>query len=216
MLKHEKIKLIIDSGIIAIMRAKSSDQLIEATAAILDGGVKVVEVTMTTPGALELIEAAKKKFGNQILFGGGSVLDAETTRAVILAGADFVVSPTLNLSMITMCNRYSIPIIPGCYTPSEILLAWETGADMVKLFPANLGGPELIKSILAPLPQVLLVPVGGINLETTAKFIANGASAVGVGSDLVNQKLLDTANFSELKSRAASFINEVKKGRGEL
>jgi 2-dehydro-3-deoxyphosphogluconate aldolase/(4S)-4-hydroxy-2-oxoglutarate aldolase len=213
--KTEKLELIHETGLIAIMRAQSSDQLIAAADAIREGGVKVIEVTMTTPGALKVIAEATKKYGHETLFGAGSVLDAQTARAAILAGAGYIVGPTLNLEMIAMCNRYSIPVIPGCYTPSEMLTAWEAGADMVKLFPASVGGPGLVKAILAPLPQLRIVPVGGVNLETAAEFIRKGAYALGVGSSLVNQQLLDAGDMEELTLRAADFIKEVKKGRGQ-
>jgi 2-dehydro-3-deoxyphosphogluconate aldolase/(4S)-4-hydroxy-2-oxoglutarate aldolase len=213
MTKTEKLDLIRQTGIIAIMRAQGSDQLIAAADAIQAGGVRAIEVTMNTPGALRVIEEASKRYGEEVLFGAGTVLDAETARAAILAGADFVVSPSLNLDMLAMCNRYSIPLTPGCYTPTEMLKAWEAGADMVKLFPASVGGPSLIKAIRAPLPQLEIVPVGGVNLDTAADFIRNGAAALGVGSDLVSQKLLDERNMEELTRRAAAFIEQVKKGR---
>lgn len=213
MTKAEKLDLIRQTGIIAIMRSQGSDQLIAAADAIQAGGVRAIEVTMNTPGALRVIEEASKRYGEEVLFGAGTVLDAETARAAILAGADFVVSPSLNLDMLAMCNRYSIPLIPGCYTPTEMLKAWEAGADMVKLFPASVGGPSLIKAIRAPLPQLEIVPVGGVNLDTAADFIRNGAAALGVGSDLVSQKLLDERNIEELTRRAAAFIEQVKKGR---
>jgi 2-dehydro-3-deoxyphosphogluconate aldolase/(4S)-4-hydroxy-2-oxoglutarate aldolase len=213
--KVEKLKIIRDTGVIAIMRAKSSEQLISAADAIMKGGVKVIEVTMTTPGALEVISTAKKRYGSEVIFGAGSVLDPETGRAAILAGADFVVAPTLNLELIAMCNRYSIPVAPGCYTPTEALTGWEAGADLIKLFPASFGGPDLVKAILAPLPQIQIIPVGGVNLETAAEFIKKGSAALGVGSSLVSQKLLDAGDLDELTRRAAGFIEQVKIGRGE-
>ncbi len=213
--KIEKLKIIRDTGVIAIMRAKSSEQLISAADAIMKGGVKVIEVTMTTPGALEVISTAKKRYGSEVIFGAGSVLDPETGRAAILAGADFVVGPTLNLELIAMCNRYSIPVAPGCYTPTEALTGWEAGADLIKLFPASFGGPDLVKAILAPLPQIQIIPVGGVNLETAAEFIKKGSAALGVGSSLVSQKLLDAGDLDELTRRAAGFIEQVKIGRGE-
>lgn len=213
--KTEKLELIHKTGLIAIMRAQSSDQLIAAADAIREGGVKVIEVTMTTPGALDVIAEATKRYGQEILFGAGTVLDAVSARSTILAGAGYIVAPTLNLEMIALCNRYSIPVVPGCFTPSEMLTAWEAGADMIKLFPASLGGPSLIKAILAPLPQLEIVPVGGVNLETAAEFIKNGAAALGVGSALISQALLDTNDMKELTRRAKAFIQEVKKGRGE-
>jgi len=212
--KTDKLNLIRETGVIAIMRAHSSEQLIVAADAIKAGGVRVIEVTMTTPGALDVIAEATRRYGDAVLFGAGSVLDAETARAALLAGAGFVVAPTLNLDVIALCNRYSIPVMPGCFTPTEMLAAWEAGADMVKLFPASIGGPALVKAIRAPLPQLEIVPVGGVNLDTAADFIRNGAAALGVGSSLVNQKLLDAGDMAELNRRAARFIEEVKKGRG--
>lgn len=211
--KSEKLRLIRETGVVAIMRARSSDQLVAAADAIYKGGVRVIEVTMTTPGALEVIREATKRFGQDVLFGAGSVLDAETARAAILAGAGFVVAPTLKVETIQLCNRYGIPVMPGCFTPTEMLTAWEAGSDMVKLFPAELGGPSLVKAILAPLPQLQIVPVGGVDLKTAADFIRCGAAALGVGSSLINQKLLDEGNMDELTRRAAAFIEEVKKGR---
>lgn len=213
MKKSEKLNLIRSTGVIAIMRAKSSEQLITASDAIKGGGVQVIEVTMTTPGALEVIREAKRKYSEDVLFGAGSVLDPETARMAIIAGADFIVAPTLNFKMVELCNRYGIPVIPGCYTPSEMLSAWEAGASMVKLFPASVGGPSLVKAILAPLPQLEIVPVGGVDLSTAEEFIRSGAAALGVGSSLLDKKLLEAGDFPELTRRAASFIEKVKKGR---
>jgi 2-dehydro-3-deoxyphosphogluconate aldolase/(4S)-4-hydroxy-2-oxoglutarate aldolase len=215
MKKHEKLKIIRETGVIAIMRAQSSEQLITAADAIKAGGVRVIEVTMTTPGALGVIETAKGRYGEGVLFGAGSVLDPETARAAILAGADFIVAPTLKGETIALCKRYSIPVMPGCATPTEALTAWEAGADMIKLFPASFGGAELVKAILAPLPHLEIVPVGGVDLDTAADFIRKGAAALGVGSSLVNQKLLDSGNLEELTRRAAAFIEEVQKGRAK-
>ena len=213
MKKWEKLNLIRDTGIIAIMRANSSDQLIAAADAIKDGGVRVIEVTMTTPGALKVIEDAKQQFGEDVLFGAGSVLDSETARAAILSGADFIVAPTLNLAVISLCNKYSIPVMPGCFTPTEALTAWEAGADMIKLFPASIGGPPFVKAFLAPMPQLEIVPVGGVNLDNAAEFIQKGSSAIGVGSSLVNQKILESGNFDEISNRAKLFVEQVQKGR---
>jgi 2-dehydro-3-deoxyphosphogluconate aldolase/(4S)-4-hydroxy-2-oxoglutarate aldolase len=213
--KVETLKIIRETGVIAIMRAQSSAQLIAAADAIKLGGVRAIEVTMTTPGALAVITEAKARYGSDIIFGAGTVLDPETGRSAILAGADFVVSPTLSLELVALCNRYSIPIAPGCYSPTEVLTGWEAGADFIKLFPASFGGPSLVKAILAPLPQVRIIPVGGVTLDTAADFIKKGAAALGVGSSLVNQKLLDEGNLEELTRRAAAYIQEVKKGRGQ-
>lgn len=211
--KSERLDLIRETGVIAIMRAQSSDQLMAAADAIKAGGVRVIEVTMTTPGAMEVIEAATQRYGDEVLFGAGSVLDAETARAAILAGAGFIVAPTLDVATIKLCNRYGVPVTPGIFTPTEALTAWEAGADMVKLFPASVGGPDMIKAILAPLPQLEIVPVGGVNLNTAAEFIRKGAAALGVGSSLVNQKLLDAGDMQELTRRATAFIDAVREGR---
>ena len=212
--KVEILNIIRETGVIAIMRAQSSEQLIAAADAIKLGGVRAIEVTMTTPGALDVIAEANERYGSDVIFGAGTVLDPQTGRAAILAGADFVVSPTLNLELVKLCNRYSIPVAPGCYSPTEVLTGWEAGADFIKLFPASVGGPGLVKAILAPLPQVRIIPVGGVNLDTAAGFIRSGAAALGVGSSLVNQKLLDEGNLDELTRRAAAYIQEVRKGRG--
>jgi 2-dehydro-3-deoxyphosphogluconate aldolase/(4S)-4-hydroxy-2-oxoglutarate aldolase len=211
--KRVMMELIYNTGVIAIMRAESSDQLLAAADAIKAGGVQVIEVTMTTPGALDVIVQATERYGADVLFGAGSVLDSESARAAILAGAQFVVCPTLNLKVIEICHRYSVPVVPGAYTPTEILTAWEAGADMVKVFPASVGGPAYFKAIKGPLPQVKLVPVGGVNLDTTADFVRAGADAVGVGGALVSQKLLDAGDFAALTERARRFYQEVAKGR---
>jgi len=204
---------ILDGGVVAIMRAKSSDQLLGAAKAVLAGGVAAIEVTMTTPGALDVIRQATSQFGKEVLFGVGSVLDAETARAAILAGAQFVVCPTLKLETIEICRRYSIPVVPGAYTPTEILSAWEAGANAVKVFPASAGGPAYLKAIKGPLPQVSLTAVGGVTVENAADFIRAGADFIGVGGELVNQKLLDASDFVQITERARTFRLEVEKGR---
>jgi 2-dehydro-3-deoxyphosphogluconate aldolase/(4S)-4-hydroxy-2-oxoglutarate aldolase len=206
---------IFEMGVVAIMRAKSSDQLLKAADALLAGGVTAIEVTMTTPGALEIIRSARERYGSEVLFGVGSVLDPETARAAILAGAQFVVGPTLNLKTIEICKRYSVPVIPGAYTPTEILTAWEAGADAVKVFPASVGGPAYIKAVKAPLPQIRVAAVGGVNLDTAQDFIHSGTDILGVGSALVNQKLLDAQDFATISERARRFREEVNKGRGQ-
>lgn len=213
MKKYQQLQLIRDSGIIAIMRASNPERLMAAAEAILVGGVRAIEVTMTTPGALDVIRGAAEIFQGRLLFGAGSVLDAETARTAILAGADFIVSPILNLDLIRLCNRYSVPVMPGCFTPTEALTAWEAGADMIKLFPADVGGPALVKAIKAPLPQLEIVPVGGVDLATADGFFRAGATALGVGSSLVDQSLLDSGDMAELARRAAAFVESAKRAR---
>jgi len=207
------LKRIYESGVVAIMRANTSHQLLDAAKAVLAGGVNAIEVTMTTPGAIEVIRQAVESLGDDVTFGAGTVLDAETARVAILAGAQFIVCPTLNLKTIEICHRYSIPVIPGAYTPTEILTAWEAGATWVKVFPASVGGPSYIKAIKAPLPQVKLVAVGGVDLSNTADFIRAGCDFVGVGGELINQKLLDARAFDTITERARNFREEVLKGR---
>ncbi len=213
MSKEECIERLIITGVIAIMRAKTSDQLLKAADAIKAGGVNAIEVTMTTPNALEVISKAVERYGSNVMFGVGSVLDPESARVAILAGAQFVVCPTLNVKTIKLCMRYSVPVMPGAFTPSEILEAWETGADIVKVFPASVGGPSYIRAIKAPLPQVKLMPVGGVNLTTTSDFIRAGCEVVAVGSALVDQNLLDEQKFDTITERAIRFREEVDKGR---
>jgi len=211
--KLDTLHKILESGVVAIMRAKSSDQLLAAADAIREGGVNVIEVTMTTPGALDVISRAVSKYDESVVFGAGSVLDPESARASILAGAQFIVCPTLSVATIELCKRYAIPVMPGAYTPTEALVAWQAGADVVKIFPADIGGPAYIKAIKAPLPQIRLAPVGGVSLENTADFIRAGSACVGVGSSLVNQKLLDGKDFATLTELARRFRAEVEKGR---
>jgi 2-dehydro-3-deoxyphosphogluconate aldolase/(4S)-4-hydroxy-2-oxoglutarate aldolase len=206
---------ILRAGVVAIMRAKSSDQLLAAAEAIREGGVTAIEVTMTTPGAIDVIKQATERFGSDVIFGVGSVLDAETARIAILAGARFVVGPTLDPGMIELCKRYSVPVVPGAFTPTEVLNAWKSGADLVKVFPASFGGPAYLKAIKAPLPQVKLVPVGGVGIDNTADFIRAGAEIVAIGSALINQKLLDSGDLDEISSRARRFREEVERGRSE-
>lgn len=214
---HQKgLDIIRGTGVIAIMRTQSSEQLLRAADAIREGGVRAIEVTMTTPGALSVIEQAVARYRHadqEVLFGAGTVLDAESARAAILAGAQFIVAPSFNPGLVEICRRYSVPVMPGAYTPTEIVTAWECGADMVKVFPAGVGGPALIKALKAPLPQIELVPVGGVKLENTADFVRAGAAAIGVGSALINQKLLDSQDFGTLTQRARQFMEEVARGR---
>ena len=200
-------------GVIAIMRANSSDQLLAAADAICAGGVNVIEVTMTTPGALDVVREAVQRYGNEVLFGVGTVLDPETARQAILSGAQFIVCPTFKRETVELCKRYSVPVMPGAYTPTEILTAWEAGADMVKVFPADTLGPAFIKAVKAPLPQVKLVPTGGVSLANVADFVRAGVEAVGVGGELVSNALLESRDFAKLTERARRFTEAVQQAR---
>jgi len=215
MTKLEQMQQIEACGIVAIIRANSADELIEAAAAIHAGGVDVIEVTMTTPNALQVINDVSSTYGDKVLVGAGSVLDAETARAVMLSGADFVVSPVTKPDVIEICNRYGKVVIPGAFTPTEILMAWETGADYVKVFPSSGVGADYIKDVKAPLPQIPLVPTGGINAENAADFVTAGATALGVGSALVNNQLIAAGEFAVLTERAERLVKEVQRARSD-
>ncbi|NOZ22595.1 MAG: bifunctional 4-hydroxy-2-oxoglutarate aldolase/2-dehydro-3-deoxy-phosphogluconate aldolase [Planctomycetes bacterium] len=213
MTKSEQMAFMVESGVTAVIRAKDSSQLVEVAEAIEAGGVVSIEVTMTTPNALGVISEVAKKMGDRVLIGVGSVLDPETARAAILAGAEFVVCPTLNLDTIKLCRRYSKGVIPGAFTPTEILTAWEAGADFVKVFPATALGPKYIKDVKAPLPQVELVPTGGVTAENTGDFIKAGAAMVAAGSSLVAKSALAEGKFDAITETAKRFVAAVKKAR---
>jgi 2-dehydro-3-deoxyphosphogluconate aldolase / (4S)-4-hydroxy-2-oxoglutarate aldolase len=211
--KNTIIRRLLDPGIIAIIRADSSDQLIEAAEALFAGGVTAMEVTMTTPNALQVISDVTARFGNKILMGVGSVLDTETCRAAILAGAEFVVTPVTKPDVIRLANRYGKPIAAGAFSPTEALTAHESGADFIKLFPAEIGGPDYVKTLLAPLPMLQIIPTGGVTPETAPNFIRAGCVAVGAGSALVSREILAKRDWKTLKARAGSFVVSVRKIR---
>lgn len=211
MTKSEIIQRLVDPGIIAIIRADSSEQLVEAAAALLEGGVSAMEVTMTTPNALEVVSAVTHKFGDAILMGVGSVIDPKTVYAAVAAGAEFIVTPVTKPQVIAAANDLEKPIASGAFTPTECLLAHESGADFVKLFPADVGGPAYIKSILAPLPMLRIVPTGGVTPETAAAFLKAGSTALGAGSSLVSKEILQKRDWAELTRRARDFVAAVRK-----
>lgn len=213
--KHAAIQYLLDKCIVAVVRADSGgDDLVRVVEAVAEGGVQCIEVTMTTPGALECIATASKKLaGADVLLGVGSVLDPETCRMAILAGAEYVVTPTFSVATIQMAQRYGKPMIAGAYTPTEILGAWENGADFVKLFPADVGGPAYLKAVKAPMPQIPIIPTGGVNLETAQPFLEAGAAALAVGGNLVNKKLLAARDFAGITANAKAFAEVVRKAR---
>ena len=211
--KDQIMQTIADTGVVAVIRVKNASELMDISVALNKGGIKALEITMTSPGALDAIKEASEKLGDNAIIGVGSVLDPETARMAILAGAKFVVSPILNEDVIKLCRMYSVPCIPGAFTPTEILRAWQAGADVVKVFPATKLGPSFFKDILGPLPQVRLTPTGGVNLETAGEFIKAGASFVGVGSALVSKKLIAEKNWEEMSALAAKFIQVAKDAR---
>jgi 2-dehydro-3-deoxyphosphogluconate aldolase/(4S)-4-hydroxy-2-oxoglutarate aldolase len=213
MKKFEIVQRIVHPGIVAIMRADSPEHLVPAAGALLEGGVTAMEVTLTTPNALGAISGIASLYGERVLIGAGSVLDAESCRAAILAGAQFIVTPVLQPEVIRMGNRYGKPTICGAYTPTEALAALEAGADFVKIFPADDLGPKFIKNILAPMPQLPLIPTGGVTPETVESFIKAGSVALGIGSGLVSKAVLERCDWATLSAAAAQYVAAVKKAR---
>jgi len=213
MSRHEDLSRVLKSGIVAVIRSTSSEQLVEVARALYEGGVDVLEVTFTVPRALEIIAAVRKALGDKVLLGAGTVLDPETARAAFLAGAEFLVAPTVNLDVIRLGNRYDKLVMPGAFTPTEILTAWEAGAQVIKVFPADVGGPAYLKSLHGPLPQVRLLPTGGVNLNTIADFLKAGACAVGLGGALVEPKAVQTGDMARIKSLAVQYVEIVKQTR---
>jgi 2-dehydro-3-deoxyphosphogluconate aldolase/(4S)-4-hydroxy-2-oxoglutarate aldolase len=204
---------VLDRVIVAVIRAESPDQLVEVAEALVAGGVEVMEVTFTVPRATQVLEKVAAKLGNRILLGAGTVLDPETARTAILAGADFIVSPTTNVQVIEMCRRYSKLAMPGALTPTEVVTAWQAGADIVKIFPSELTGPRYLKLLAAPLPQVRLMPTGGVNAETAGEYLKAGACALGVGGALVDPKLVASGDMKEIERRARQLVEAVQKFR---
>jgi len=203
----------VDCGVIAVLRTDSPGQLVSTASALAEGGIVSVEVTMTTPGALDVVREAVRELKGGAIIGVGSVLDAQTARAAILAGAEFVVSPILDPDMILLVNRYGKVSIPGAFTPTEILEAWEAGADAVKVFPASVGGPDYLKAIKGPLPQVKLVPTGGVTLENAGEFIKAGAEMIAAGGNLAPPKEINAGQFTAITDRARKFVEAVAAAR---
>lgn len=209
------VDAIIGSGVVAIVRLDSPAHLLSTANAIAEGGITVIEFTMTTPGALEVLARASEAMGDRVVLGAGTVLDQETARAAILAGARFIVSPTLSERVIETCRRYGIASIPGAYSPTELLRAWECGADLVKLFPATGLGPQFVRDVLAPLPQLKIVATGGVTLDNAPDFIRAGARAVAVGSSLVDRASVAAGAFDVLTDRARRFREAVHGARDQ-
>jgi 2-dehydro-3-deoxyphosphogluconate aldolase/(4S)-4-hydroxy-2-oxoglutarate aldolase len=213
MSKADDLRRVLDTGIVAVVRVPDPAGLVEVIRALAAGGVTVSEVTLTVPNALDVIRQAKAELGDGVLLGAGTVLDAETCRAALLAGAEFIVAPTLNLDVIRVCQRYDKLVMPGAFTPTEILTAWEAGADVVKVFPADVVGPAFFKAMRGPLPHVRLMPTGGVDLRTAAEFLKAGACCLGVGGQLVDPKLVAARDFDKLRDLAARFVEVVRQAR---
>jgi 2-dehydro-3-deoxyphosphogluconate aldolase/(4S)-4-hydroxy-2-oxoglutarate aldolase len=208
---------ITEIGIVPVVRTSSAETAIRSIEAIYAGGVRAAEVTMTVPGAIKALEKLADRFGDKIVLGAGTVLDPETARICMLAGAQFFVTPTLKFATIEMAKRYSKVICPGALTPTEVLTAWEAGADVVKVFPANsMGGPKYIKALKGPLPHIQMIPTGGVNLETAGEFLKAGACAVAVGGELVDAKLIQEERYDEMEARARQYLQAIATARAEM
>ena len=213
MSRETDLQRVLTGGLVAVVRAPDPKNLVDVIAALAEGGVAVAEITLTVPGALDVLKAAKAKLGDRVLLGAGTVLDPETARAALLAGAEFIVSPTLNFDVIRICKRYDKLVFPGAFTPTEILAAWEAGADVVKVFPADVLGPAFFKAMRGPLPQVRLMPTGGVDLNTAGEFLRAGACCLGVGSQLVDPKAVAREDFEYLRGLAWQYTQAVKMAR---
>lgn len=214
MKKEEVLRRIAEVGVVPVVRASSAEEALRVAEAIREGGVPVLEITMTVPGAVRVIERMADAFGDSVVVGAGTVLDAETARACMLAGATFIVGPSINLATIEVCRRYSVAVLPGALTPTEVVTAWQAGADVVKVFPCGaLGGAKYLKSLKAPLPQVEMIPTGGVSLSTAAEFIEAGALALGVGADLVNTKAIREGRPQEVTEAARAYVAAVRQAR---
>src|SRR5947209_1980515 len=201
-------------AVIPIVRTANADTALKAVEAVCEGGIECVEITMTVQHAVRALEAVADRYGDKLMLGAGTVLDPETARACMLAGAQFFVTPSLRVSTIEICKRYSKVVCPGALTPTEVITAWEAGADVVKVFPCgNVGGAKYIKALKGPFPQVEMIPTGGVNLETAADFLKAGACALGVGGELVDAKLMKDGRYDEITGRAKQFLAAVQKAR---
>ena len=217
MTSQEILTFITGVGIVPIVRVASAESAVLAVEAIYRGGVRAAEITMTVPGAIRALEKVADSLGDKMMLGAGTVLDPETARACMLAGAQFFVTPALRLSTIEMAKRYSKVVFPGALTPTEVLTAWEAGADAVKIFPCgNLGGPKYIKALKGPFPHIAMIPTGGVNLETAADFLTAGACAIAVGTEMVDAKTIQEGRFDVIEERARQYLACVAKARAEM
>jgi 2-dehydro-3-deoxyphosphogluconate aldolase/(4S)-4-hydroxy-2-oxoglutarate aldolase len=215
--KRNVLQQIEEAGIIPIVRAASGAEAVSAAETIREAGIQVLEITMTVPGAVNVIAELSKRYGDQVLVGAGTVLDPESALVCIDAGAQFVVSPSLNVRTIELCGKRGIAIFPGALTPTEVVTAWQAGADAVKVFPCSgVGGPSYLRALKAPLPQIRLVPTGGVSLLTAKEFIAAGAWALGVGADLVNIKAINSGERESVITAARNYVTAVREARSAL
>ncbi|MFZ2446051.1 MAG: bifunctional 4-hydroxy-2-oxoglutarate aldolase/2-dehydro-3-deoxy-phosphogluconate aldolase [Syntrophobacteraceae bacterium] len=213
--KIEVLDLILLTGLVPVVRVPSPEAALRVADALRDGGVSIIEITMTVPGALKVVEELGRRYGNEVVIGAGTVLDPATGKAALLAGAQFLVSPVLDVELVRYGRRHGVLVIPGALTPTEILAGWNSGAVLVKVFPAGpLGGADYIRSIRGPLPHINLIPTGGVNLGNAGDFIRAGAAAVGVGGELLDKTAIARGEFSVIRDNAAAFLEAVRKAKG--
>jgi 2-dehydro-3-deoxyphosphogluconate aldolase/(4S)-4-hydroxy-2-oxoglutarate aldolase len=209
------LKRVLDGGIVAVVRAESGESLVKVVRALAEGGLTAAEITFTVPDAIDVIRQVRKDVGDAVVLGAGTVLDAETARVALLAGAEYIVSPTVNVEVIRLCRRYDKAVMPGAFTPTEVLTAWEAGADIVKIFPADVGGPAYLKALRGPLPQVRVMPTGGVDLDTAENFLKAGACCLGIGGSLVEPKAVASGDFARIRDLAGQYAAIVRRFRGQ-
>jgi 2-dehydro-3-deoxyphosphogluconate aldolase / (4S)-4-hydroxy-2-oxoglutarate aldolase len=215
--KEKALALIHEIGVVPIVRAPSPEDAFKAAEAIVAGGIGIAEITMTVPNAVRVMERVAERFGEKVLLGAGTILDPESCRIALLAGAEFIVTPSLDVRVIEVARRYSKVAIPGALTPTEVVAAWQAGADLVKIFPCGpVGGPQYIRALRGPLPHIHFVPTGGVNLETTPAYIKAGAAAVAVGGELVDLKALREGRLEAISANARKYVEAVRAARAAL
>ncbi|MGC8639217.1 MAG: bifunctional 4-hydroxy-2-oxoglutarate aldolase/2-dehydro-3-deoxy-phosphogluconate aldolase [Isosphaeraceae bacterium] len=213
MSRETTLKRIVDGGVVAVVRSESSASLVKVVQALAEGGVTAAEITFTVPDAVEVIRQVRHEIGDKVVLGAGTVLDPETARAALLAGAEYIVAPIVNLDVIRLCRRYDKVVMPGAFTPTEVVSAWEAGADVVKVFPADVGGPPYLKALRGPLPQIRLMPTGGVDLTTALAFLKAGACCLGVGGALVEAKAVAAGDFTRIRDLASQYAEIVRRFR---
>ena len=213
--RDEVLTRIIECGVVAVIRMKDSGRLLKVIEAVRGGGVKCIEITMTVPGAIEVIRSLSAAVPPDVLIGAGTVVDEATAEIVIDAGAKFVVGPVLNLDIVALCRKREVAVMPGCYTPTEIFSAWTAGADIVKVFPATSLGPKYFKDLRGPFPDIRLMPTGGVTIGNVGEWIKAGACAVGIGSDLLDKKAIEEERYEVLTERAARMVQNVRQARAK-
>ena len=210
MSRETTLKRILDGGVVAVVRSESSESLVKVVEALAEGGVTAAEITFTVPDAVDVIRDARRQIGDALVLGAGTVLDPETARAALLAGAEYLVAPNINPDVVRLCRRYDKVVMPGAFTPTEIVSAWECGADVVKVFPADVGGPAYLKALRGPLPQIRLMPTGGVDLDTALAFLKAGACCLGVGGSLVEPRAVAARDFDRIRSLASLYVGIVR------